>query len=358
MLNFTVGPVQMSDEIRKIGAEQVPYFRTAEFSSLMLENEKLMLEFAKAPTGSRTVFMTCSGTGSMEASIINTLDENDKILVVNGGTFGERFTNLLSLHHLDYTEIHLEHGKALRKETLSEYDNKGYTAFVVNLHETSTGVLYDINLISDFCKKNNLFLIVDSISSFLADPFDMEKFEVDLMITGSQKALACPPGVSIIIMSPRAISRVNNHNSKCYYLDLKLAMKNQERGQTPFTPAVGLMRQINFRLNEIKKNGGVLAENNKIKKLALYFRRRIVNYPFDIISDSLSNAVTPLHPTTGISAYSLFTILKNEYGIWVCPNGGDMKETIFRVGHIGFLDFTDYDKLFDAFDDLKKRGLL
>ena len=358
MINFTVGPVQIGESVRKIGYEQVPYFRTPEFSSLMLENEKFILQFANAPLNSRAVFMTCSGTGSMEASIINVLNSRDKVIVINGGSFGQRFEDILSIHQIDHSSIKLEHGKSLKQKQLEEYDNKGYTAFVVNLHETSTGVLYDIEMISSFCKKNNLVLIVDSISSFLADPFDMEKLGVDIMITGSQKALACPPGVSIIVMSPRAIERIRKNDSGCMYLDLKTALNNQERGQTPFTPAVGILRQIHCRLIEIEKNGGVTAENKRIGELALYFRKRIRDYPFEIISESMSNAVTPLKPKNNVSAYDIFTTLKDEYGIWVCPNGGDMKETVFRVGHIGCLSKADYDLLFTAFDDMKKRGLL
>lgn len=358
MINFTVGPVQSSKCVRDIGSEQVPYFRTPEFSKIMLENEKLMLEFAHAPKDSKVVFMTCSGTGSMEAAIINTLTKNDKVIVINGGTFGERFVELLNIHQIGYSEIKLEHGKSLKKEQLENYSGKGYTAFLINLHETSTGVLYDIEMVSSFCKENNLFLIVDSISSFLADPFDMEQTGVDVMITGSQKALACPPGVSIIVLSPRAIERVSKANPGCMYLNLQSALKNQERGQTPFTPAVGLLRQINCRLREIKANGGVVSENSRIKKLATYFREGVKKFPFEIVSESMSNAVTPLRPVSGRSAYEIFLRLKDEYGIWVCPNGGDMKDSIFRVGHIGYLSFADYDVLFDAFDDMMKRGLL
>lgn len=95
---------------------------------------------------------------------------NDKALVVNGGSFGHRFVELLELHHVPYTEIKLEHGKALKAEHLAPYEGQGYTAFLVNKHETSTGVHYDMNLISDFCKRNQLFLVVDCISTFLADP--------------------------------------------------------------------------------------------------------------------------------------------------------------------------------------------
>lgn len=357
MINFTVGPVQASDEVRKIGQEQVPYFRTPEFSKLMLENEEMMKEFSKADEKSKVVFITGSGTAAMEAVIMNTLTEKDKALIVNGGSFGQRFVELCELHEIPYSEIKLETGKTLTSTELEKYNCKEYSAFIVNVHETSTGVYYDMDMISEFCKRNKLFLIVDAISSFLADPFDMKKLNVDVMITGSQKALACPPGISIIVMSENAIKRVEQINAKCLYLNLKAALKNAERGQTPFTPAVGILRQINCRLKEIKKEGGVQKETEKISKIAEDFRSKIQQLPFEIVSDNMSNAVTPLHPTSA-SAYDIFMMLKDEYGIWVCPNGGKLKDDVFRVGHIGNLSVEDNNKLIEALKDMQNRGLI
>lgn len=357
MINFTVGPVQSSDAVRAIGAEQVPYFRTSEFSDVMFENERLIKKFAKASDDSKVVFLTSSGSGAMETAIMNTLTPNDKALVVNGGSFGHRFVELLELHHVPYTEIKLEHGKALKAEHLAPYEGQGYTAFLVNKHETSTGVHYDMNLISDFCKRNQLFLIVDCISTFLADSFDMKELGADIMITGSQKALACPPGISVMVLSPKSIERINNTKCVCQYFDLRIALKNMERGQTPWTPAVGILRQINARLKEIDANGGVEGEIARIGALATYFRDKIKGLPFEIVSESLSNAVTPLHPTTA-SAYDIFLKIKDEYGMWICPNGGDMKDIVFRVGHIGALTTDDYDKLIAAFKEMQAKKFI
>ena len=357
MINFTVGPVQSSDEVRKIGSEQVPYFRTQEFSDLMLENEELIKKFMYAEENAKVVFMTGSGTASMEAAILNLLTNKDKVLVVNGGSFGHRFVEILDLYEIPYDEIKLNFGCALTKEVLNKYNPKDYTSFVVNVHETSTGVHYDLDLIHDFCKKNNLFLIVDAISSFLADELNMKKMGIDVVITGSQKALACPPGISIIVLSERAVKRACESKPKCYYLNLKNALENMKRGQTPFTPAVGILRQINARLKEIDNNGGVESEIKNIEELAHYFRNGIKDLPFEVVTDSLSNAVTSLHPTTA-SAYDIFLELKDNYGIWICPNGGELKDKIFRVGHIGCLTKKDYDKLIKAFKDLQKRKII
>lgn len=359
MINFTVGPVQSSDAVRAIGAEQVPYFRTAEFSETMLENERLIKKFAHTTEDSRVVFMTCSGSGGMETAIMNCLTKEDKALVINGGSFGERFVELLTLHEIPFTEIKLEHGKALKPKHLAEFEGKGYTAFLLQKHETSTGVHYDIDLVGDFCKRNNCFLIVDTISTFLCDPFDMAGVGAGVMITGSQKALACAPGIAVMALAPSALERIQKNKCCCQYLDLKLALSNMERGQTPWTPAVGILRQINVRLKEIDNVGGAEAEIARCAELAKYFRDKLVehNLPFEIISESLSNAVTPLHPTTQ-SANEIFLKIKDEYGMWICPNGGSMKDTVFRVGHIGYLQKEDYDRLIDVFIDLKEKKFI
>ena len=357
MINFTVGPVQSSPEVRAIGSEHVPYFRTPEFSSVMLESERLMLRFAKAPEGARAVFITGSGTASMEAAVMNVLTSEDKVLLVNGGSFGQRFHELCEIHQIPFEEIKLETGKALTADHLAAYEQEHFTAFLVNIHETSTGVRYDPALIGDFCRRKGLVLIVDAISSFLADELDMASMGADVMITGSQKALACPPGISVLVLSNRAVERIEGNNVRSLYLDLKSALKNGERGQTPFTPAVGTLLQIHARLKAIETMGGVEAETAKIAALAADFRSRIADLPVTICSETLSNAVTPLM-THNCSAYDVFTILKDEYGIWVCPNGGEYKDKIFRVGHIGELTVEDNRVLSDALHDLVKRNIL
>lgn len=357
MLNFTVGPVMSSEEILAIGGEQVPYFRTQEFSDIMLENEHLMKKFVNAPLESRTVFLTGSGTAAMEAAVMNVLHKNDKVLVIDGGSFGHRFVQLCQLHNIPFDIIKLESGKVVNADLLSKYENQGYTALIVNIHETSTGVHYDSNLLGEFCKRNNMLFIVDAISSFLADPIDMQADGIDVFITGSQKVLACAPGISIIVLDEMAQKRVAQSETICMYLDLKDALKNGERGQTPFTPAVGILRQINARLRSIERAGGAEQEIRKIKGQAEDFRNKIKDLPFEIVSESMSNALTPLHPTTA-SAYDIFLHLKDEYGIWICPNGGELKDKVFRVGHFGAQTIEHNDILIAALRDLQSKGII
>lgn len=356
MLNFTVGPVMSSDAVLAIGAEQVPYFRTTEFSDVMLDNEKLIKKFCKASNSSRVLFMTCSSTGSMEAVVMNCFKPDDKVLVINGGSFGERFAQICEIHGIPYTEIKLDVGKTLTEQMLYEYDGKGYTGLLVNVDETSTGVLYDTKMLGKFCKKNEVFFVCDCVSSFLADVFEMEECGANIMITGSQKALACPPGISIIVLDSVALNRVRNNKVKSLYFDLNDALINMQRGQTPFTPAVGILRQINARLHEIEENGGEDIEISRVAAQAQDFREKAKSLPLEYISESPANGVTSVHPIRG-DAYEIFLKLKDEYGIWVCPNGGSLKNKVFRVGHIGALTHEDNTTLINALTDLHVKGV-
>ncbi len=356
MLNFAVGPVQMAPEILQVGAQPVPYFRTGEFSALMKENERLLVEFAGAGEGSRAVCLTGSGTAGMEAMVVNFLDASDKVLVIDGGGFGHRFVELCRIHRIRTEVLRLHYGEILTEKHLEAYEGAGCTAFLVNLHETSTGVLYDARLIHSFCERNGMMLLVDSISSFLADPFSMEELGVDVMMTSSQKTLALPPGLAVLVLSARAVRKAERTDCGCMYLDLKLALKDGERGQTPFTPAVGILIQLHERLKELERKG-VEAETAHIRMIAEDFRRRIVKLPFTLASTSMSNAATPVHPLHG-SAKRIFEVLKDEYEIWVCPNGGDLADEIFRVGHMGNLTIEDNTALLKALADMERRGLL
>lgn len=357
MINFTIGPVQANDEVRRLGSEQVPYFRTQEFSQIMLESEEMVLQYASAPADSRCVFLTGSGTASMEATVMNTLSPKDRALVIDGGSFGHRFVEILELHEIPHEVISLSPGQQITEALLNSYDPRDFTAFLVNIDETSTGILYDIKVISDFCAQNNLFLIVDAISSFLADDFNMKQYGVDVMIAGSQKALACPPGISLIVLSPNALERVSNNKCPCMYLDLKLLLKNMERGQTPFTPAVGILLQIHARLKQLETEGGAEQEVCKTRHRADYFRSKIKSFPFEIVAENCSNAVTALWVKKQ-NADVIFRTLKDEYNIWVCPNGGELSKRVFRVGHIGELSDSDYDILIQAMKDMQERGII
>lgn len=356
-LNFSVGPVEMDEDIQEVGSHKIPYFRTSEFSNLNKENEDLIKKFVYADDKARAVFLTASGTGAMEAAVMNSFDENDKVLVVNGGSFGGRFKEICEIHNINHEEIKLSSGKKLTEEDLSKFKGKGFTGFLINVHETSTGVYYDMELVSKFCKEENLFLVVDAISSFLADEYYMDKWGVNITILSSQKGLALPPGISILVLDEKGVNRVNKSKCRSLYFNLRKYLEDGLRGQTPFTPAVGILIQLNYRLSKIDEKG-IEYYLNYTKEIAEDFRSKIKDLPFKIASESLSNTVTPLKPLGKMKAHDIFEYIEKNYDIHICPNGGALRDTLFRVGHIGNLSKEDNDKLIEAFKDMKEGGIL
>lgn len=343
---FTVGPVMMHPEILDVSGKQLPYFRTGEFSQLMLDSERLLKKLLNAPDGSRIAFLTASGTGAMEAAVSNTMTPDDRALIIVGGGFGRRFAEICDVHGIPYDTVDLEFGEQLTSEMLDGFRRRGYTSMLVNIDETSTGQLYDIDMLSSFCRSEGMYLIVDAISSFLADDLDMERSSIDAVILSSQKALSLEPGISIVALSPRMYEeRVSKIPSPVYYLDLERHIANQVRGQTPFTPAVGTLIALNKRLHMVDESGldAVIAHT---KDLAEYFRSEARRMGLRIPDYALSNAVTPV--VFDGNAYAVFEKLREEYDITVTPSGGDLKGRLIRVGHIGNLEKSDYDDLLEA----------
>lgn len=177
MRNFAAGPVEEFGETLMVGEERTLYFLTPEFSLVMLENERLVLEFAGVPAEARAVFLTGSGTAGMEATVLNVLREDDQVLVVNGGSFGTLFCQICEVHGISHDEVKLEVRYQVRSADLKPFDGKGHTASLVKKHVTSTGELYDMDLLGEFCRRNGMLSDVDNISSFLADEFAV-RFEV------------------------------------------------------------------------------------------------------------------------------------------------------------------------------------
>jgi len=356
-LLFTVGPVEMFEETKEIGIKQLPYFRTKEFSEVnnrIAENFRTLL---KTDTESKVALLTATGTAAMEASVLSTFSKNDKILVIVGGEFGKRFAEICRIYHLNYEILLLERGKTLDEIDLKKYLHTGITGILVNLHETSTGVLYHGKLLGDFSRRIGAILVVDAISTFLADDYKMDEWNIDITIVSSQKALALPPGMAAVIANKKAVNRILANEKKSMYLDLQEYFVNMERGQTPFTTAVGITLQLDQRLQQIVDDGEEV-ELNRVKHLAEHFRQGIQNYNFIIPSNCLSNALTPIQPPQGKNAIEIYEHLKEKYHIILCPSGGVLKNILLRVGHLGNLTFNDNDRLLEALKEMQKRGLI
>lgn len=348
---FTVGPVEMYPETLAIRNLQIPYFRTDEFSKLMLENAAMLKELIGTNNDSKCAFITGSGSAAMEAVVSNCFGKNDKLLIINGGSFGERFVKICQIYNISYDEVKLNFGETLTNAKLSLFFDNEYTALLVNIDETSTGQLYDIHLLQDFCQKKKMKLIVDAISSFLSDFYEMDKMNIDCSIISSQKALALAPGLSMIVMNNTFYhEKVENREPANLYLNIQEHVKNMERGQTPNTPAVGICFELHQRLMEIKAMG---VENHvkMIHQRAEYFREKARLIGLNIPTYPLSNTLTPIIFEEG-NAKEIYNILVNKYNLMVTPNGGALADTVLRVGHIGNLKTEDFDLLLDKMKEL------
>ena len=341
---FTPGPVKMSEEILEIGAKQTPYFRNNKFSQVTFNCEKGLLEMVNAPEGSRVIFLTASGTAGMESAVINLLTKDDNALVVNGGGFGNRFVQICQTHKIPHTDFKVENTNLYNIKELAPKEE--YSSLIVNAHETSVGHLYDLDAMGEYAKENGLFFIVDAISMLVTDPIDMSGQNIDVIIASSQKGLALPPGLTMVILSPKAIQRVQDINN--LYFNFKDYLRNGERGQTPYTPAVTIMLQLEARLNQIKRRGGVGQTIQRAKDIAQYFRASIADLPLKFYTPYMPNAMTTLTPTDDKSAMDIVKDLEDRYKVMVCPNGGAERDIIFRVSHMGEMTRAYVDVLINA----------
>ena len=344
---FTPGPVKMSEEILQVGAQQTPYFRNSEFSDVTFACENGLLEMVNAPQGSKVIFLTASGTAGMESVVMNLLNEQDNALVVNGGGFGGRFVNICATHAIAHSNFKVKNTNLSDIENLAPKES--YTSLIVNAHETSVGHLYDLDAMGDYAVKNDLLYIVDGISMLVTDPLDMQQANIDVVIASSQKGLALPPGLTMVILAPKAINRLQDINS--LYFNFKDYLRNGERGQTPYTPAVTIMLQLQARLNQIKERGGIEQSIANANEVATYFRNSIKALPLKEYTPYMPNAMTTLTPTDGKSAMDIVNDLEAKYKVMVCPNGGAERDIVFRVSHMGEMTKEYTDILINALHD-------
>ena len=331
---FTPGPIAMDPETLAIGGKQAQYFRTPAFSSLMLECESMLKEVLDAPKDTRMIFLTAAGTAAMEASVINLFTTQDKVIVINGGTFGKRFKQICKVHQIPFESIDLEWNEQFNPRLLDKYENSGITGMLVNMCETSTGQLYPMDVISSFCRRNKVCLVVDSISAFLCDPFSMKETGADAVIISSQKGLALHPGMSFVAVTKESFEkRCEKNNPSSLYFNFVDCEKDMKRGQTPFTPAVAIINQLHEKLCRIIRDG-VNYHVEYIMNLADYFRNELsTKTQFTIPKYTLSNSVTPVYCPEK-NAQEIIANLIEKHDIYVTPCAGDLADFLIRVAHM------------------------
>lgn len=341
-----VFPGDIEESILKISGEPFPYMRTAQFSELVKDSERMMLELIKCRRG-RVIFYTASGTGAMEAVITNFVAQKKKAFIVVGGSFGQRWKDLCDYHHCPGEVFKVPFAKDMDYEELEKAVAASQPeVFLCQHHETSTGQLFNMNKISAICRKYNVFLVVDVISSFLTDVLDMDAMGIDICITSSQKGLNIAPGLSFVVLSERVLRETFAH--KGYYFDFDENLKNLERGQTPYSPATSLFMQLHTRLKGDVQRGvdNIIRER---EKKALYFRTLCRKYNWEMPAETPSNCITGFFVHR--NGDMLFTeLLKQD--IFIMPGG---TPHYFRVSHIGIQSEEELEELANRIREIENR---
>lgn len=339
-------PGNIEDEILQIGSQQIPYMRTAEFSTLVKQSEQMLLELIKCSNG-RVIFYTASGTGAMEAAVTNFVTQRRKAFVIAGGSFGFRWKSLCEYYACPNDVFEVPFAKDIDYDKLEASVMESQPdVFLCQHHETSTGQLFDLAKISTICHRHCIYLIVDVISSFLADPLDMDALGIDMCITSSQKGLNIAPGLSFVVLSERMLKE--SFAQRGYYFDFVENLKNLERGQTPYSPATSLVIQLHARL-EKDMLIGVEAIIDEVRDRAHYFRSLCEKNGWEVPAEVPSNSITGffVHRNGDV----LFTELLKQ-NIYIMPGG---TPHYFRVSHLGVQTKEDLNDLAARIKEIEKR---
>ena len=339
---LTPGPVPVPEFVMLEMAKPIIHHRTAEFEEI----------FHKAGQGLKKVFMTneevmilaTSGTGAMDAAISNTLNRGDTTLVINGGKFGERWGKICKAYGVNFIEHIVEWGKAVEVKEIEEIllKNKNIKAILVQASETSTGVEHPIKEIAKLTNnRDDIILVVDGITAVGAFPVEFDKWGIDILIGGSQKAFMLPPGLAFISLSKKAWEFTKNSNLPKFYLDLNQAYKNSLKNTSPWTPAVNMVMGLNAVLEYFDKQGleNVFRRHTILSKATTQGFESIglENFAKGCTSTALSVIKSP----EGIDAGDIIKGLKEKYGMIVAGGQDQAKGKIFRITHMGYVDKSD-----------------
>jgi len=338
---LTPGPTPLPPEVLQAMAQPIIHHRTPQFQAILKEaSEGLKYVFQ---TTQDVFILASSGTGAMEAAVANLLSPSDTAIIVEGGKFGERWTEICKSYGITPEIITVEWGNAVDPQEIAQRlkANPKIKAVFTTLCETSTGVTADIAAIGRVIKDTDAVLVVDAISGLGAIDLKTDAWGCDAVISGSQKGLMLPPGLGFICLSPKAWKKVEESKCPKYYLDLKKARKALEKTDTPFTPALTLIIALNVSLKMIKQDG---LENVFLrhKKMADATRAAIKALGLTLFAPTAaSDAVTAANVPAGIDGEKLVKTMRDTYGVTIAGGQDELKGKVFRIAHMGFIEEFD-----------------
>ena len=334
------GPTPIPNEVALAMSETMIHHRTPQFSKVFDEaREGLKKLFG---TKNDVLMLASSGTGAMEASIANLFSPNDKVLVINGGKFGERWLNISNAYGLNPIEMKVPWGQAAKvadveKQLKADPEIRGV---MIQASETSTTVLHPVQEIGQITKNGPLFL-VDGVTAVGVVPMPMDEWGLDVLVTGSQKALMLPPGLGFIALSNRAWEKTKQAKLLRFYFDLNLERKNQQKGSGAFTPAVSLIFGLRASLHMIQREGleNVYARHARLCRAA---RAAATALGLKLLApDSPSPAATGIYLPNGIDADEVLDYLRDKMNVTLAEGQDQLKGKAIRMAHVGYMGAFD-----------------
>lgn len=340
---YTPGPTSVPEATLIELAKPVHHHRTGEFRTMFAEIQSALQYVYQTK---QTVYtITGSGTAAAEAGIVNCLQPGQKALCIVNGKFAERWAKVCSQFGIEHKDLKLEYGVAATGEMIAkEFAASKYDAVILVHSETSTATVSDLQGICKAVRASSspdALVIVDGITSIGAIPFKMDEWDVDVAITGSQKALMLPPGLAFVAFSQRAWKAVEaNKSLKEFYLDMKAYAKSIGDGDTPYTPANTLIEALGVSLKMVKEETieGVWKRTGTIAEA---FRQGMLAIGLKLFSQCPANSVTAVYYPEGITDKDFRNTLKKLHNIHVAGGQGTMEGKIFRVNHMGYTDAYD-----------------
>ncbi|NPA13359.1 MAG: alanine--glyoxylate aminotransferase family protein [Aquificae bacterium] len=341
---FTPGPVPLPPQVIKALGQQIIHHRTPEFTKIFFQVREKLQKLLQ--TDRDVILFSSSGTGGMEASILNFFSTGDKVLVINAGKFGQRWRDLGKTFGLNVIDYQIPWGETYDREKVESIakENPDLKGILVQQSETSTTTYHDINFLSKVASSlDDCLLVVDGITSVGVYEVYPEKDGIDILVSGSQKAFMLPPGLSILYYSEKAERRLPKSNIPKYYFDVEKETKKQREGQTAYTPAISLIIALNESLSMMLDEGiPQLAKRHSI--LAEATREAVKEIGLQLLSKSPSNSATGVYTPEGIDGNQLRKTLL-DLGFRVAGGQDHLKGKILRLAHMGYFDFNDITQL-------------
>jgi len=351
------GPTPVPGEVLSAMGKQMIGHRGPGFAKIYKEVEE-GVKWAHQ-TSNDLFFVTGSGTAAMEASVANMFSPGDKVLVANTGNFGDRFVKICKAYGLDVIDLKFERGKAADAKEVDKAlsENKGVKGLLCQHNETSTAVLNDVEALAKVAKKHDVLIIVDAISGLLTAPLETDKWGLDVVLSGSQKAFMVPPGLACVSISKKAWEYHKESKLPKHYWDFSILKKFSEKGQTYSTPPETIFFAMAESIKMLKADGiEVILERHEKNMRAMRAGARAIGLGLLADDSCASRAVTAMIPPAGIDGEKVRSEIR-QFGVEVAPGQGDLKGKLFRIGHLGYIDRLDIISVFGALEmTLKKLG--